>query len=150
MPAEASRTGGRSARRVLGLVGVAVSAVVALAGCGGANAGEPVEKYLRGLASGDGAAACAQFSGAYKREFVASYIEGLPELGAATCEDVIANVSALLGADEVGLLRDAETTAQAEGDQATVTITGGTNTATVERIGGQWLIVGGLNYQDPT
>lgn len=128
------------------------AASVVLVGCGGSDSADavaPVQTYLRALSSGDGETACAQFSGAYKREFLASYMDGFPELGATTCGEVVDKLSAMLGSDETAALREAEAKSEVEGDRATVTITGGTSAATVQRIDGEWLIVGGLNFQSP-
>lgn len=124
----------------------------ALGACGGSSASsasEPVELYLQAIASGDGAKACEQFSGPYKREFLSSYMEGFSELGASTCEDLVDKLSALLGTDEVATLREAQVNADVNGDRASVTISGGGNTAAVQRVDGRWLIVGGLNFEGP-
>lgn len=138
--------------RVGATIGILVGLPVGLSACGGTgapSATDPVETYLRALASSDGEEACAQFSGAYKREFLASYMEGFPEMGATTCGEVVEKVSAMLGSDEVTVLRGAEAKADVDGDRGTVTIAGGTSTAAVQRVDGRWLIVGGLNYQAP-
>lgn len=143
---------GRGRRRASRAVGAAVvvGLVPLLVGCGGDGAGSPkapVEAYLSAFARGDGAGACAQFSGAYKRQFLASYMDGFSELGATTCPEVVTKLSSSLGSDEVGQLAEAKATAKVNGDRATVTVAGGTNTATVQRIDGHWLIVDGLDYQ---
>lgn len=140
--------GGR--RRLAAGLTVALAAA-GIVGCGGTGGGaeSPVETYLAALADADGERACDQFSGEYKREFLASYMEGFPEMEATTCEEVVVKVSAMLGVDEVAMLRDAEASAVVDGEQATVTIIGGTNKATVRRVDGRWLIVDGLNYAGP-
>jgi hypothetical protein len=140
----AARSVVKAAVTALAVLGIPAMA----AGCGGSDGGaaDPVESYLAALADADGERACEQLSGEYKREFLASYMEGFPEIRATTCEDVVAKVSAMLGVDELQMLREAEAHAEVDGDRATVTIAGGTNTATVRRIDGRWLIVGGLNY----
>lgn len=138
---------------VRGSRAVALGAVVFglfVTGCGDQGAGgaeAPVERYLSALSRGDGAGTCAQFSGAYKRQFLASYMEGFPELDATTCPEVVAKLAASLGPDETEQLGVAKATAKVDGDQAAVTVEGATSTATVQRIDGRWLIVGGLDFQ---
>lgn len=74
----------------------------------------------------------------------------VPQLGATSCVDAIDRLSGLLTADQKRADKQKLINAQVinihvKGDSATADIQGGTQTAQFERVGGRWLISGGIS-----
>lgn len=127
-----------------------LAAAFTFAGCGNStadDAAQPVKTYFDALADGDGERACDQLAGEAQRELVVSAVEQVPELNITTCAETVEAVSGMIGPDEESRLRDAEMRVEVDGDTATVTPEGGTDSAEVAQIDGRWLIVGGLSFR---
>jgi hypothetical protein len=139
--------------RGINVVRCAALVVVLLgtSGCGGGGGNgrsdveSVVQAYLRALADGNGTEACDQLTGDAGREAVEYVSARLPDAGVTSCSDALENIAGGLGGDEKAILRDAKITeATIEGDNATVTVEGGTDPASLTKVKGQWFISGGL------
>ncbi len=139
-----------SLRRLLLAVALLTVGLPTLAGCGGdgdeAAVANTVETYLSALAKGDGQEACDQLTGSQARKVLEGFVVQLPELQATSCADALSKLSGSLGGEEKGGLEDAEATnVEIRGDSATAEVVGGTQTVSLTRTDGHWLISGGLN-----
>lgn len=136
-----------SIARLAAIVGV----VVALAaGCGGSGSDEAevegtVRAYLQAFAAGNGEEACSQLTGAQARSLFAEAVILLPELRITSCSDAVQKLAGSLGGPEREALDGAQIDAvKIDGDTATATIKGATQTARLTRESDGWFISGGL------
>lgn len=118
------------------LAAALAAAVLLLAGCGVGEAGaegevsETADTYLRALAEGDFATACAQLTP-----------EVTAELG--DCEDELEPVATRVGADRLDAAADRGVEIEVEGDRASAGIRHLRARLHLSRVGGAWRIAEG-------
>lgn len=113
------------------------AAAIAVGGCGGSDEDDvraTVEGYLHALGDGDYAEACDKLGPGARRD-LARY----PQLG-TDCEEILARALEAVGSGEGDpVLKGAEVSSvRVSGDEATAEVKGATQTAHLERAGGEW------------
>lgn len=126
-------------------------AAALLAGCGTSEGSDSsqvegtVLGYLTDLAEGDGQGACGRLSGEEARKLLEEVLRSVPELRATSCVDAIDKLSGGLGGEERKILEEARIDkVTIDGDSASATVVGGTNTARLTKVDGVWVISGGI------
>jgi hypothetical protein len=131
------------------LVFAAAIAAFALAACGSSTtsgSGSPaaaVNTYLKSLANGDGAGACSVLSPALQsKELTAARSSGIK---ASSCASLFAQVRAHLTSSQRNKILGAKVASvNQSGNNATVTVKGARAPLMLQKIGGHWLITGGV------
>jgi hypothetical protein len=136
--------------RSLALALLALAAIIA-AGCGGDDASkaqDTVSTAVGGLAKGDAKTVCDQLTVPAQRRLLVLLAHnplGFPDIQATNCPDAITKLHAKLTQAQRNVLVDGEVEkAKVTGDKATVHVTGAGMTANLQKIGGKWMITGGL------
>ena len=124
---------------------VVVILIATLSGCGGGASDNSkitstIKSYLTAVANGNGQAACAELTPAAAQQVR----QDATSLGATGCADAINRVSASIGAAKQALLKAKITSITITGSTATAQLQGGTRAPKLQKVGGRWLIAGGL------
>ena len=134
--------------RQTGVLAACLIAVL-VAGCGSTNLGpsiaavKKVERtYLTAVATGDGATACSQLTSAQ----IQAVTQSGASIGAVSCPAAIHDFSrSLKGPAQHDLLAAQIVNPQVNGNAASVQLKGSTQTYTFAKVGGKWLISGGIS-----
>lgn len=120
---------------------------VAVAGCGGGSSDSSqitstIKTYLAAIANSDGTTACDQLTNGAANQV----LQAGASLGAVTCAQAVQDASGNLGGNGKQTLLDAQViNVHVTGSTASADLQGGTQTVQLTKIGGRWLISGGLN-----
>ena len=129
---------------------IALAAGVAISGCGGggddvSSPAATTKTYLTAIGKGDGNAACSTLTPRLRQQAIAS--AKASGITASSCPALFAQVRAHLSATQRRRFVDAKVTKVTQtGDTATVTIAGASSSPTLSRVGGKWLITGGVGF----
>ena len=115
------------------------------AGCGGSSDNgqitNTVKTYLAAIANGNGTTACDQLTNGEANQA----LQAGASLGAVTCAQAVQDASGNLGGNGKQTLLNAHViNVQVTGNTATADLQGGTQTVQLTKIGGRWLISGGI------
>lgn len=123
---------------------------VLAAGCGdGSPSPEDVTSTaVSGLSKGDEKQVCAQLTEPAKAKLLRVLADDPPIVGtirASSCEDAIVKVHAKLSQPIRAVLEDGEVDeAKVDGDKAVVHVTGAGTDVELEKVDGEWKIIGGI------
>jgi hypothetical protein len=131
--------------------GVLAACIVAMlaAGCGSTDLGPQIaavkkveHTYLTAIATGDGATACSQLTSAQ----IQAVVQSGASIGAVSCPAAIHDFARTLKAAAQHQLETAQiVNPQVNGNAASVQLKGSTRTYTFAKVGGKWLISGGVS-----
>ncbi|HEV7882470.1 MAG TPA: hypothetical protein VGO81_02815 [Solirubrobacteraceae bacterium] len=126
-------------------------AVLMAAGCGNDDASkaqETVSAAVSGLGKGDGKKVCDQLTVGAQKQILALLANnplGFPNIKATSCVQGITKLHGVLSQAQRNALVDGEVgDAKVKGDKATVRIVGFGMQADLQKLGGKWMITGGL------
>jgi hypothetical protein len=126
-------------------------AVLMASGCGGSDASkaqETVSAAVSGLGTGDAKKVCDQLTAGAQKQILALLANnplGFPDIKATSCVEGITKLHAALTQVQRNVLVDGEVgDAKINGDKATVRVVGFGMQADLQKIGGKWMITGGL------
>jgi hypothetical protein len=126
-------------------------AVLMAAGCGNDDASkaqETVSAAVSGVGKGDGKKVCDQLTVGAQKQILALLADnplGFPDIKARSCVEGITKFHAALSQAQRNVLVDGEVgDAKVTGDKAKVRVTGLGMQADLQKIGGRWMITGGL------
>jgi|SRR5579884_1579347 len=126
-------------------IAIAMAVAVLPAGCGGSSdSGQisgTIKTYLAAIAHGDGKTACAQLTSDVARELS----HAAAGLGATSCPQAVRAVARHLSGHAQQILLNAQVTSvQVSGHRAAAHVKGATRVFDMTKIGGRWLISGGI------
>lgn len=128
-------------RQVTALLAVAA---VALSACGQSEdekVADALQGYLNAIADRNYGDACGKLAASAKRDLVEYVTQQLPELGTVECESVLKQFVELTDEEQLKALEDVEIRdVRVDGDRATAEAVGGTQTAHLRKIDGDWKI----------
>lgn len=128
---------------------VLAAAMPLIAGCGGSGGGSTssptstVKTYLTSVANGDGAAACGALAPTVRATILQE--ARAQKIKASSCANLFAQVkSHMTAAQRKQFLGAKLSLASMNGNTATVNVAGASSQPTLTKVGGRWLITGGI------
>jgi predicted lipoprotein len=125
--------------------------VLMVAGCGNSDASQAqdsVSAAVSGLGTGNGKKVCDQLTAGAQKQILALLADnplGFPDIKATSCVEGITKLHAALSQAQRNVLVDGEVgDAKVKGNKATVRVIGLGMQADLQKIGGKWMITGGL------